>query len=102
MVEAFDTAVFLPGRGLYVFADDLVWRYSGGRREPDAGYPRAITAAFPGAFARGVDAALVDPDGALLLFRGDQHIRYDVAKRRPELGYPRPHAIDHRGANDER
>lgn len=94
MVEAFDTAVFLPGRGLYVFADDLVWRYSGGRREPDAGYPRAITAAFPGAFARGVDAALVDPDGALLLFRGDQHIRYDVAKRRPELGYPRPHAIE--------
>lgn len=94
MVEAFDTAVFVPGRGLYVFADDLVWRYSDGRGLPDPAYPRAITAAFPGAFTRGIDAALLDADGSLRFFRGDHHIRYDVARRRPELGYPRRYADD--------
>ena len=92
MVKEFDTAVFVPGRGLYVFADDLVWRYGDGRLVPDPGFPKAITAEFPGTFSRRVDAALVHLDGALYLFRGDQHIRYDTAAGRPEIGYPRPYA----------
>jgi hypothetical protein len=94
MLESFDTAVFVPGRGLYAFADDLVWRYGDGRLLPDPGFPRPITAEFPGAFARALDAAVVHPDGGLYLFRADQHIRYDVASRRPELGYPRRYADD--------
>jgi beta-lactamase class A len=94
MIESFDTAVFVPGRGLYAFADDLVWRYADGRQLPDSGFPKPITAEFPGAFARALDAAVVHPDGGLYLFRGDQHIRYDVARRGPDLGYPRPYADD--------
>ncbi len=94
MLESFDTAVFVPGRGLYAFAGDLVWRYGDGLRLPDPGFPRPITAEFPGAFARALDAAVVHPDGGLYLFRGDQHIRYDVTGRRPELGYPRRYADD--------
>jgi hypothetical protein len=100
MLESFDTAVFVPGRGLYAFADDLVWRYSDGRQLPDPGFPKPITAEFPGAFARALDAAVVHPDGGLYLFRGDQHIRYDVATRRPELGYPRRYADDWPGVFD--
>jgi peptidoglycan hydrolase-like protein with peptidoglycan-binding domain len=94
MLESFDTAVFVPGRGLYAFADDLVWRYGDGRRQPDPGFPRPITVEFPGAFARALDAAVVYPDGGLYLFRDDQHIRYDVARRRPDRGYPRHYASD--------
>jgi hemopexin len=94
MLESFDTAVFVPGRGLYAFADDLVWRYRDGRQQPEPGFPKPITVEFPGAFARALDAALVHPDGGLYLFRGDQHIRYDVARRRPEIGYPRRYADD--------
>jgi Hemopexin/Putative peptidoglycan binding domain/Beta-lactamase enzyme family len=94
MLESFDTAVFVPGRGLYAFADDLVWRYGGHRRHPDPGFPKPITAEFPGAFARSLDAAAVNPEGGLYLFRGDQHMRYDLARRRPEPGYPRGYAGD--------
>jgi hypothetical protein len=94
MLDSFDTAVFVPGRGLYAFADDLVWRYGAGLRRPDPGFPKRIAAEFPGAFARGLDAAVVHPDGGLYLFRGDQHMRYDVAGRRRELGYPRRYAED--------
>jgi peptidoglycan hydrolase-like protein with peptidoglycan-binding domain len=100
MLESFDTAVFVPGRGLYTFADDLVWRYGDGRRRPDPGFPKPITAEFPGAFARALDAAVVHPDGGLYLFRGDQHMRYDVAGRRPEPGYPRRYADDWPGVFD--
>jgi hypothetical protein len=102
MVDRFDTAVFMPGRGLYVFADDLVWRYGDDGPIPDRGFPRPIAAEFPGAFARRIDAALMHPDGALHLFRGDQSIRYDVAGRRPELGYPRPYAADWPGVSARR
>jgi hypothetical protein len=94
MLESFDTAVFVPGRGLYAFADDLVWRYGDSRQTPDSGFPKPVRAEFPGAFARAPDAALVHPDGGLYLFCGDQHIRYDLARRRPELGYPRRYADD--------
>ena len=100
MVETFDTAVFVPSRGLYVFDDDVVWRYGNDERMPDPDYPKAITADFPGAFARRLDAALVDPDGVLHFFRGDRHIRYDVATRRPELGYPRRYRADWPGVFD--
>ncbi|MGN6871021.1 MAG: hemopexin repeat-containing protein [Solirubrobacteraceae bacterium] len=102
MVETFDTAVFIAGRGLHVFDDDVVWRYGDGGRVPDPDYPKAITAAFPGAFPRRLDAALVDPDGVLHFFRGDHHMRYDVAARRPELGYPRRHHADWPGVFDRR
>jgi hypothetical protein len=102
MIETFDTAVFVAGRGLYVFDDDVVWRYGDGGRAPDPDYPQAITAAFPGAFARRLNAALVDPDGVLHFFRGDKHIRYDVAARRPELGYPRGYRGDWPGVFDGR
>ena len=94
MLGAFDTAVFVPRRGLYVFAGDQVWRYNNGGRASDEGFPRPITAELPGTFARNLDAALVHPDGSLHLFRGDQHIRYDIGRRRPELGYPRRYAGD--------
>ncbi len=101
MLEPFDTAVFVPGRGLYAFADDLVWRFGDGLRLPDPGFPRPITAEFPGAFARALDAAVVHPDGGLYLFRGDQHIRYDVARRRPAPGHPRRYARDWPGVFDD-
>ena len=94
MLGAFDTAVFVPRRGLYAFAGDQVWRYSNGGRAPDDGFPRPIAAEFPGAFARNLDAAFLHPDGMLHLFRGDHYIRYDVEGRRPQLGYPRPYAAD--------
>jgi phosphatidylserine/phosphatidylglycerophosphate/cardiolipin synthase-like enzyme len=102
MLGTFDTAVFLPRRGLHLFAGDQLWRYSNGGRAPDEGFPRPITAEFPGAFARNLDAALVHPDGSLHLFRGDQHIRYDIGRRRPELGYPRRYAGDWRGVFPQR
>ena len=44
---------------MYVFAGDHVWRYRNGGRAPDQGFPRPITAEFPGTFARNLDAALV-------------------------------------------
>ena len=88
-----DTAVRLPGRGLYVFHGDRVWLYTG-PRGPASGYPKPITAEFPGAFQRDLDAALVHPNGRLYLFRGGQHLRYDLAARRPEPGFPRPYALD--------
>jgi Calcineurin-like phosphoesterase/Hemopexin len=94
MFGAFDTAVFVPGRGLYVFAGDRVWRYGDGGLSSDPGFPRPITAEFPGVFTRDLDAALVHPDGSLHLFRDDQHIRYDIGRGRPEAGYPRPHTRD--------
>ncbi len=102
MIETFDTAVFVAGRGMYVFDDDVVWRYGDAGRVPDAGYPKAITVAFPGAFARRLDAALVDADGVLHFFRGDRHMRYDVAARRPALGYPRRYRADWPGVFDRR
>ena len=94
MLSAFDTAAFVPGRGLYVFAGDAVWRYGVGAMAPDVGFPRRITAEFPGIFARDLDAALMHPDGSFHLFRGDQHIRYDIGRRRPEVGFPRPYLRD--------
>jgi Calcineurin-like phosphoesterase/Hemopexin len=94
MLSPFDTAVFVPGRGLYVFAGDQVWRFGDGGLSPEEGFPRPIIAEFPGAFARDLDAAFLHPDGSLHLFRGDQHIRYDIGRRRPEAGYPRPYARD--------
>jgi hypothetical protein len=94
MLSPFDTAAFVPGSGLYVFAGDQVWRYGDGGLSPDEGFPRPITAEFPGTVARDLDAAFVHPDGSLHLFRGDQHIRYDIGRRRPEAGYPRPSARD--------
>ena len=86
--------VTIPGRGLYAFAGDRVWRYAPGRGTPEPGYPRPITAEFPGVFARDVDAALLHPDGDLYLFRGAQHVRYDLGEGRPRLGFPRPYAHD--------
>lgn len=97
-----DTAVSVPGRGHYVFSGDQVWRYADGSRVPDRGYPRPITAEFPGAFQRGLDAALLHPDGSLYLFRGAQHLRYDLAAGRPHLGYPRPYAPDWPGVFPDR
>jgi Hemopexin/Beta-lactamase enzyme family len=97
-----DTAVSLPGRGLYVFGGDQVWRYTGARRVPDPGYPRPITAEFPGAFQRDVDAALLHPDGGLYLFRRNQHLRFNLDTGRPELGYPRPYAPDWPGVFPDR
>jgi GH24 family phage-related lysozyme (muramidase) len=97
-----DTAVSVPGRGLYVFSGNHVWRYTGLRRAPDPGYPKPITSEFPGAFQRDLDAALLHPDGSLYLFRGNQHIRYDVGASRPELGYPRPYAPDWPGVFPDR
>src|ERR1700727_754736 len=101
-----DTAVAIPGRGLYVFSGDQVWRYTG-RRSPALssavpGYPVPITAEFPGAFQRNVGAALLHPDGSLYLFRGPQHLRYDLAAGRPFLGYPRPYAPDWPGVFPDR
>ena len=94
MLEHADTAVAIPGDGVYAFAGDSVWRYTRGRRVVDVGYPRAITAEFPGVFARDVDAALLHPDGDLYLFRGPEHLRYNLALRQPWLGFPRPYADD--------
>ena len=102
MRSRFDTAVFIPGAGTYVFADDVVWRYAPGRRHPDRGYPRPITKEFPGTFPRRVDAALVDPARSLLLFRGDRYIRYDLARGRPLLGFPRRYADDWPGVFPDR
>jgi outer membrane protein OmpA-like peptidoglycan-associated protein len=96
-----DTAVSLPGRGLYVFNGDQVWRYTGGRTL-DLGYPKPITNEFPGAFQRNLDAALLHPDGSLYLFRGNQHLRFNLAAGRPELGYPRPYAPDWPGVFPDR
>ena len=100
-IGVIDTAVAIPGRGLYVFSGDQVWRYTG-RRSPAPGYPVPITAEFPGAFQRNVDAALLHPDGSLYLFRGPQHLRYDLAAGRPYLGYPRPYAADWPGVFSDR
>ena len=94
MLEQADTAVAIPGDGVYAFAGDSVWRYTPGRHVVDIGYPRAITAAFPGAFPRDLDAALLHPDGDLYLFRGPEYLRYDLALRQPRLGFPRPYADD--------
>jgi phosphatidylserine/phosphatidylglycerophosphate/cardiolipin synthase-like enzyme len=98
----FDTAVFIPGAGTHVFADDFVWRYAPGGRNPDRGYPRPITKEFPGVFPRRIDAAFVDPTGTLLLFRGAEYIRYDLARDRPLLGFPRRYADDWAGAPPDR
>ena len=96
-----DTAVSVPGRGLYVFSGDQVWRYTS-PHAPDPGYPKPITAEFPGAFQRDVDAALLHPDGSLYLFRSGQHLRYDLAAGHPHLGYPRPYAPDWPGVFPDR
>jgi hypothetical protein len=94
MSTSIDTAVMLPDGKLYVFAGERVARYAvaGGRLESDGDW--AVSAAFPGAFPRGVDAALLHPDGSLYLFRGKQHMRYNLAARRPETGYPRAYSAD--------
>lgn len=98
----FDTAVFIPGAGTHVFADDLVWRYAPGERNPDRGYPRPITKEFPGVFPRRIDAAFIDPTGTLLLFRGAEYIRYDLTRNRPLLGFPRRYAEDWPGVFPDR
>jgi hypothetical protein len=100
-IRVIDTAVAISGRGLYVFSGDQVWRYTG-RRSPAPGYPVPVTAEFPGAFQRNIDAALLHPDGSLYLFRGPQHLRYDLAAGRPYLGYPRPYAADWPGVFPDR
>lgn len=97
-----DSAVAIPGRGIYLFAGDQVWRYRHGHRWPAPGYPRPITAEFPGIFARGIDAAFVHPDGDLHLFRGNHQIRYDLAGGKPRIGYPRPYARDWPGVFPDR
>ncbi len=97
-----DTAVSVPGHGLYVFSGDRVWRYTSRRHVADHGDPRPITAEFPGTFQRDIDAALLHPDGSLYLFRGGQHLRYDVAAGRPYPGYPRPYAPDWPGVFPDR
>ena len=102
MSSRLDTAVFIPGAGTYVFADDVVWRYAPGERRPNRGYPRPITKEFPGTFPRRLDAALVDPAGGLLLFRGDRYIRYDLARDRPLPGFPRRYADDWAGVFPDR
>ncbi len=94
MLEQADTVVAIPGDGVYAFAGGSVWRYTPGRLVADVGYPRAITAEFPGVFARDLDAALLHPDGDLYLFRGPEHLQYDLAHKQPRLGFPRPYAAD--------
>jgi len=100
-IRVIDTAVAIPGRGLYVFSGDQVSRYTG-RWSPAPGYPVPITTEFPGAFPRNIEAALLHPDGSLYLFRGSQHLRYDLAAWRPYLGYPRPYAADWPGVFPDR
>ena len=94
MLEQADTVVAIPGDGIYAFAGDSVWRYTPGRHVVDVGYPRAITAEFPGVFARDLDAALLHPDGDLYLFRGPEYLQYDLAHKQPRLRFPRPYAAD--------
>jgi len=68
-----------------------VYRYTGSaevrpwNRPLDAGYPRAITTAFPGlathaAYRSNIDSALVKPgSNELLIFSGMMYMRYDLA-----------------------
>ena len=83
MLGAFDTAVLVPGRGLYVFAGDLVWRYGDGGRAPDQGFPRPITAEFPEPSRATSTPHWCTRTAGLHLFRGDQHIRYDIGAGGP-------------------
>jgi Hemopexin len=56
----------------------------------DAGYPKAISADWPGLWATDIDAAVVWPDAKAYFFKGSQFVRYDIAHRRADPGFPAP------------
>jgi hypothetical protein len=82
--------VVWPNGKAYFFSGDQYIRYDIAADRAEDGYPKDIASAWPGVFARDIDAVLVWPDGKAYFFSGDQYIRYDVAKDQADAGYPKP------------
>lgn len=79
----------------HVFRGGNYWRYDIAADRVAAGYPQAITFAWPGLdrFAGGaadIDAVLNAGNGKLYFFKGDQYLRFDRAAGRADAGYPLP------------
>lgn len=95
--EYFDAAVLGDGKRFgkaYFFKGNQYIRYDFNTLRTDDGYPRPInpTFGFPGAFARGIDAAVNGAGelaGKAAFFKGDRYIRYDFNTLRVDEGYPK-------------
>ena len=77
------------GHKVYFFKGSRYWRYDTRAHRVDDGYPRAISGAWKGVWADGIDAAVTLPtNGKIYLFKGGHYIRYDFVKG-AEPGYPK-------------
>jgi hypothetical protein len=71
---------------LYAFNGFTYTRYDTKRDAMDAGFPLAISPAWPGLPASGVDAALNWANGFAYFFVGDQYYRYNLASDSVDFG----------------
>ncbi|XP_055597884.1 matrix metalloproteinase-19-like [Uranotaenia lowii] len=77
-----------PHQKTYFFKGSKLWIYSGNQLK--AGYPKAISEAFPG-LPDNISAAYISNCGQIMAFRKNQYWFYDP-NRRPQVDsqYPRP------------
>lgn len=83
-------AVSAPNGRVYFFSGPQYWRVDPATGQVEAGYPKAITAGWPGVFADGVDAALEGANGKIYFFRDAQYVRFDWTAGAVDAGYPKP------------
>jgi hemopexin len=74
----------------YFFKGSEYLRYDLTSDRADTGYPKPITAGWPGLWENGINASILWTGGKAYFFQGDQYIRYDVWDRRVDSGYPKP------------
>ncbi len=85
-----DAAVAVKKNGkAYLFKGDEYIRFDLARFRADRGYPKKISAGFPGAFASGIEGAAACGDGIIELFSGGQCIRFDLNRGCVAAGFPR-------------
>ncbi len=75
----------------YFFKDDQYLRRDVKAGQTDSGYPRKISASWPGVASLGkLDTAFLRPGtNDVYFFKGDQYLKYNLATSKPYDGYPK-------------
>ncbi|NVB83832.1 MAG: hypothetical protein HOV81_35990 [Kofleriaceae bacterium] len=86
--DKLDATINLGNGKAYFFAGSQYARYDLDEDRIDEGYPKAISAGWPGLW-NNIDAGVMWPNGKIYFFKGDEYVRFDATTKKMDAGYPK-------------